>query len=85
MPPRKKNPTIKSGEDMFEKLRWGAINTIMAMLVIYVVYKIAEALIGQLPAAIGSIVIGICMFYIFITNREFRKWLDSLFQQKGKT
>jgi hypothetical protein len=83
--PQKKNPVVKSGEDMFEKLRWGAINAIMAMLVIYVVYSIAAIFVGQLPATVGSIILGICVFYMAVTSQEFRKWLGSLFQPKGKT
>jgi hypothetical protein len=46
---------------------------IIAMIAIYVVYKIADVLIGQLPAKIGIVIIGIAMAFVYSTSAKVRK------------
>lgn len=51
---------------------------IVAMVLVYVVYVIAQSLIGQVPAVIGSVMIGLAGSYIFITNKKVREELLKL-------
>lgn len=83
MPRRKKDPIVESGKDMFEKIRWGGINAIWVILMIFVVYSFAIILAGQLNGTIiGTVIIGIAILYIYKSNKEFREWLQSFFQIK---
>ncbi|MCZ7381454.1 MAG: hypothetical protein O8C64_07810 [Candidatus Methanoperedens sp.] len=46
---------------------------IVAMVLIFVVYKFAEVLVGQIPATIGSIILGLAGVFIFVTNKKIRQ------------
>jgi hypothetical protein len=55
-----------------------AVLVIVAMVLIYVVYAVAAILIGQVPAVIGSGMVGLVGSYIFITNKKVREELLKL-------
>ncbi len=46
---------------------------LVAMFLIFLVYKVAEILVGQIPATIGSIILGLAGLFIFITNKKIRQ------------
>ena len=46
---------------------------IVAMVCIYVVYVIAASLIGQLPAQVASIILGIAFLFAFFVSKQFRE------------
>jgi len=45
----------------------------VAMVLMVVVYMFAAALIGQVPATIGSIVVGLAGIFIIATNKKVRE------------
>jgi hypothetical protein len=68
----------KLGEDIIE---YGKV-AIIAMIMVYVVYQVAQSLIGQAPATIGSIILGIGMIYIYATNQKIRSELNKWIKKK---
>lgn len=50
-----------------------AVLVIIAMVLIVLVYQVAASLIGQVPAAIGSIILGLAGSYIVVTNKKVRE------------
>lgn len=46
---------------------------LIAMILIALVYLVAESLFGMLPAVIGSIIIGLASVFIYATNEKVRK------------
>lgn len=67
------HPAQKLGRDIIE---YGRL-TIIAMVMIVVVYLAAESLWGQVPAIIGSIIIGIATIFILATNKTVREKIRS--------
>jgi quinol-cytochrome oxidoreductase complex cytochrome b subunit len=59
-------------DDLAENVVAYARLVIVAIVCIYVVYKVAETLIGQLPASISAIIMGIVFIYIYVTNENVR-------------
>ncbi len=55
---------------------------IVAMIMIVLVYLVAEALWGQVPAIIGSIVIGIATVFITATNKIVKSKIYSNYNTK---
>lgn len=55
---------------------------IVAMILIVMVYAVAQSLIGMVPASIGSIIIGLAFAYIYATNKVVRREINSW--AKGK-
>ena len=47
------------------------------MFLIVIVYLVAQQLFGMVPAAVGSIVIGIAFAFIYATNEKVRGSLNS--------
>ena len=50
---------------------------IVAMVLIVVVYTVAQSLIGMVPAVIGSIIVGLAFAYIYATNKTVRRTINS--------
>lgn len=50
---------------------------IVAMVLIVVVYLVAQALFGTVPAAVGSIVVGLAFVFIYATNNAVRRAINS--------
>ncbi len=78
MPRKKKDPIAESGKEMFEKARWGAMNAIWIMLLIFVVFSVGSILAGLVVGQangvyVGVIIAGIASFYIYSSNNEFKK------------
>ena len=46
---------------------------IVAMVLIVLVYTVAVSLMGQIPATIGSIILGLAGVFIFTTNNKIRQ------------
>ncbi len=46
---------------------------IVAMVLIVLVYTVAVSLIGQIPATIGSVILGLAGVFIFVTNKKIRQ------------
>ncbi len=55
---------------------------IVAMIMIYVVYLVAESLVGQAPAIISLIIIGIASTYIYVTDDKIRSEINAKFRGK---
>ena len=45
----------------------------VAMFLIVIVYMVANAIVGQVPATIGSIVFGLVGVFIIATNKKVRQ------------
>lgn len=50
---------------------------LIAMILIVMVYLVAQNLIGMVPATIGSIIIGLAFVYIYATNKSVRNAINS--------
>jgi ascorbate-specific PTS system EIIC-type component UlaA len=50
-----------------------AIQVIVAITLIFVVFKFAESLVGQIPTTIGFIILGLAGVFIFATNKKIRQ------------
>lgn len=48
---------------------------IVAMVLIVLVYTVAVSLLGQIPAVIGSVILGLAGVFIFVTNKKIRQEL----------
>jgi len=46
---------------------------IVAMVLIVLVYTVAASLIGQIPATIGSVILGLAGVFTFVTNNKIRQ------------
>jgi hypothetical protein len=46
--------------------------TIAAMVCIWVIFMVAKELVGDVPAKIGSIILGIAGIFIFATSKKVR-------------
>ena len=46
---------------------------IVAMICVYMVYIVAQNLIGQLPAQMASVILGIAFLYVYVTSKSFRE------------
>jgi hypothetical protein len=55
---------------------------IVAMVCIYVVYQVAMSLIGQLPAQIASVILGIAFIFVFVVSKQFRESIMNLGKQR---
>ncbi len=60
-------------EDIFD---YGRL-AIVAMFMIVIVFLVAQQLIGQVPATIGAIIIGLAFTFIYATNSTVRKAINS--------
>lgn len=58
-----------------------AILIIVIMVLIYTLYKIAETLIGKLPAVISTTIIGLVFLFVYAVDKKVRnsvsEWLKS--------
>ena len=68
-----KRPRSSGPRDLSDEIVDYAKLVIVAMVCIYVVYEVAISLIGQLPANIASIIIGIGFLYVYTTNKKVRE------------
>lgn len=57
---------------------------IISMVVIFVVYKVAETLIGQLPAKIASLIISLAVIFAYATSSKIRKEIYNWIRQDPK-
>ncbi len=46
---------------------------IKVMVLIAVVYLVAEALIGTVPAQIGAVILGLAIIFIIVTSKKVRE------------
>jgi len=71
--PRKKTQPKLPGEELKNEIIGYGIVVFVAMIMIYMIYIVAQTLIGQLPATVGSIIIGLAALYIVFTNGKVRE------------
>lgn len=66
-------------EELIEQIYGYGVVVIMAMLMIFLAYKVLETLVGQLPTQVGWLLIGVVGLYAVVVNRKIRqallKWL----------
>ena len=67
------HPAQKLSRDIIE---YGRL-ALVAMVMIVIVYMVAQSLWGQVPATIGSIVLGIAAVFIIATNKTVRDKISS--------
>jgi positive regulator of sigma E activity len=65
-------------EDLFSLAKL----VIVAMFLIVIVYLVAQQLFGMVPAAIGTVVIGIPLAFIYATNDRVRDSINSWARRK---
>ncbi|TGC09466.1 hypothetical protein CUN85_06455 [Methanolobus halotolerans] len=72
----------------FEKTGNDIINAgkliVIAMFMIFLVYKVAEIIIGQLPATVATVVIGLTSVYMYTTNTKVRKSVNDWLNQSSE-
>lgn len=68
--------------DIKNKLVDLAVLIITSMILIFIVYKIAEVLVGQLPATIASTILGLSGIFIYATNRKVRESINDWLKRK---
>ena len=68
----------KMTEDLIDLFRL----VIIAMFLIVIVYLIAEQLFGMVPAVVGSIIIGLAFAFIYATNENVRKAINSWLRRR---
>ena len=55
---------------------------IITATMIYIVYNIIKALIGDLPATISGVIIGLGSLFIYATNKKVRDSINSWLKKK---
>lgn len=67
--------TNTNPEELAEQIKGYGVAVMMAALMIYVVYHVVATLIGQLPAQVGSVLVGLVGVYVVAVNRTVRQEL----------
>lgn len=62
-------------EELVEQIHGYGMVVIVAALMIFVTYEVVTSLVGQLPAQVGSVLIGLVGVYVFVVNRQVRRAL----------
>ena len=62
-------------EILAEQIYGYGVAVITAALMIFVVYSVLETLVGQLPAQVGGLLIGLAGLYVVVVNRKLRQEL----------
>jgi len=62
-------------EALVEQIYGYGAAVITAALMIFVVYSVLETLVGELPAQVGGLLIGLGGLYMIVVNRKLRQEL----------
>jgi hypothetical protein len=83
MPPRKQkiNPIQQTTLDIIDigKL------VFVAIIMIVLLYYVAAAFIGTLPAQISAIIIGLVLVFVYATNQKVRETINDWLKPKNKS
>lgn len=72
--------TESDPEALVEEIYTYGVAVITAALMIFVAYSVLETLVGQLPAQIGGLLIGLVGLYVVVVYRKLRQELLKWFQ-----